>query len=242
MRKFVLLTLTFVLFAIVGLAQIPSLTLTHDGLALPNNSDVVYNGSPTAGEIVADAITITNNSGNPVNVLVKKVEMQLVDSTSNTFCWGLCFPPDVFVSPDPIAIGPGQTNSSDFSGHYYPGGHPGLTIIRYVFFNQSDPMDSVCFNAHFDAGVGLDELASKVTLSQAYPNPATSYTQFSYSVEPGVDATLIMRNVLGATINRTALKGSGTVRIATDDLSEGIYFYTIMVNGKATQSGKVIVQ
>jgi hypothetical protein len=242
MKRIVLITLAFVLFTIVGIAQIPSLSLTYNGLALPNGSDVIYSGVPADDEIVADKIAITNDSGNPVNVLVKKVEIQLVDSTSNTFCWGLCFPPNVYISPDPIAIGPGQTNASDFSGHYFPDGHGGLAIIRYVFYNQSDLTDSVCFNAHYDIAVGIEEIASKVEISNAYPNPATSFTQFNYSVEPGVNATLIIRNVLGATINQMALAGQGTARVATHNLTEGIYFYSVMVNGKSTQSGKLIVK
>ena len=238
MKKLLLSVYLLSIVAFVGYSQ--SLTLSHEGTPVPNGSDVTVSGLSSDLEVIVE-MDITNNSATAIDVLVKKVEIDLVPGSTNTFCWGLCFPPNTIVSPDPITIDAGTTNTEDFSGHYYPNGFDGVSIIRYVMFNQADPNDSVCFNALFDVVVGLDDLIGITTLSIAYPNPANMQATFNYSVNAGAKTELIIRNLLGSTIRKMELSGDGQIRISTAELSEGIYFYSLTENGQIQSTRKLVV-
>ncbi len=238
MKKLLLSVYLLSMVAFVGYSQ--SLLLTHDGTPVLNGEEVTYHGLPSDPEVVAE-MDITNNSGVSLDILVKKVEIDLVIGSTNTFCWGLCFPPNIYISPEIIAIAAGATNTIDFSGHYYPNGFAGSSIIRYVMFNALDPNDSVCFNARYDVVVGLDDPNSESTLSNVYPNPANMKATFNYTVEAGAKAELLIRNVLGSTIRKIELAGDGQARISTSELSEGIYFYSLMVNGRIQSTRKLVV-
>ncbi len=217
-----------------------SLSLSHDGNPVANNSDVIFIGEPTTSMIEAH-MSVTNNGSVTIGVKVKKVEISLVDSSVNTFCWDVCYPPFVYVSGDTMEVHPAGTNSA-FVGEYQPNGHAGESIIRYVFFDYENTDDSVCFNAIFRAyPLGIEDPSFRATLSNAYPNPANTRATFNYTVDAGARAMLIVRNVLGSTVKEIQLAGNGQVRIPTIELSEGIYFYSLVVNGQIQSTRKLVV-
>jgi len=138
-----------------------SLTLSDSNGDIPNNSDVIYYGTPD--ESLVSHVFVANNNTMALDVKVKKVELDLVPSTINFFCWALCYSPDVYVSTYSINIGPGQTNNSDFEGDYMPNGMVGTSTIRYVFFDENNPTDSVCINILYAIEEGAE-------LTSIFPN------------------------------------------------------------------------
>jgi len=135
-----------------------SLTLSNANGAVPHNSYVTIAGAPTT-EMLTSAAAVTNNSNSAIEVKVKKIENYLVDNSMNTFCWGLCFPPFVYESPDPLTIGPGETNDEDFWGEYFPTQTTGTSSITYVFFDSNNPVDSVAFITLYKTD-GIPDIAS----------------------------------------------------------------------------------
>ncbi|MFC2101638.1 T9SS type A sorting domain-containing protein [Bacteroidota bacterium] len=238
MKKLVLLISLLTIAGFLGYSQ--SLSLIYDGNAIPNDGQVVYTGEPSSSLIVA-YMGVTNNSGATLSVMCKKVEIFLVAGSQNTFCWDNCYPPNVYVSLGSNEITPGETNTL-FTGDYEPLGNAGQSIIRYVYYDVNNPNDSVCFQALFNAyPLGLEDRAEAASLSAAYPNPASSQASFNYSVEEGASAYILVRNVLGATVKEIQVTGSGVARISTLDLSEGVYFYSMVVNGQTQSTRKLIV-
>ena len=146
-KKLLILT-SFVMAALFTNAQ--SLSLTHDGTPLEPFEEVTIHGEANNTDMVIE-LDVTNNSSDSIAVLVKKVENYLVDSTENTFCWGQCFLPWIYQSPNPIVIGAGATNDIDFSGHYNPKSNAGESSISYVFFDEADPNDSVSLSITAEA-------------------------------------------------------------------------------------------
>ncbi|MBE0647372.1 MAG: T9SS type A sorting domain-containing protein [Bacteroidales bacterium] len=238
MKKLVLFTSLLCLVVFSGYSQ--SLSLIYDGNAVPNNGQVVYTGEPSSALIVA-YMGVTNNSASTLSVMCKKVEISLVTGSQNTFCWDNCYPPNVYVSMGFLDITPGETNSL-FTGDYEPLTNAGQSIIRYVYYDANNPNDSVCFQALFNAyPLGVENQNGLASLSAAYPNPASTQASFNYSVEEGASAFLLVRNVLGSTVKEIQLKGSGVTSISTMDLSDGIYFYSMIVNGKVESTRKLVV-
>jgi hypothetical protein len=241
--KKLLLTVCFLsLAAMYGYSQL-SLALSDSSGSLPNNSTISKTGLPTSPEIVA-YVNVTNTSGKTITVKAKKVQISLTDPAYVTFCWaGGCYPPTTFVSPSGTPMAAGTTNT-EFSGHYTPESVSGMAIIRYVFFDEANPNDSVCVNVNYSAfPLGVEETAATAGLSNAYPNPATGMVTIAYSVPAGSTSTLLIRNILGATVKSEILTGtSGKVTINTADLSDGIYFYSLLVNGEAAVTKKLVVR
>jgi len=138
----------FLNLTIASAVQGQSLTLSDSLGPITNNSTKVIIGEP-GDEYLKTYAFITNNSNLTLDVKVKKVELVMVPGTMSTFCWGNCYPPNIFISFDSIPIGPGQTNYFDFTGEYYPSMTTGSSLIRYVFFDKDNPADTVCFNTKF---------------------------------------------------------------------------------------------
>ncbi len=76
------------------------------------------------------------------------------------------------------------------------------------------------------------------------PNPASSKSVFSYSVPDDLvgTATIMVYTFNGTPVKQVALeKRNGSVEITTDDLKNGVYLYSLIVNGKGVKTGRMIV-
>ena len=237
--------LLFIFFTICmysyGYSQ--SLALADSAGAVANNSTITLHGHVDDSEITS-YIFVKNTTSAAIEVKVKKVVIDTITGTINTFCWGACFPPNVYVSPSPLTINAHATDSSDFSGHYSPDGIEGTSTIRYVFFNQANNSDSVCVKIAYDIlEVGVSNQTAKNILSSAYPNPADSKVTFDYSINSSNAGCIIIRNLLGTVVRRSDLSSSETrSSVYISDLPEGIYFYSLDVDGKSIVTRKLIVK
>jgi hypothetical protein len=240
MKKVVLFVLLSMIFGYYGYSQ--SLALADSAGPIANNGNVTWQGHNMDDEIVSH-IFVRNTTSSPIDVIVKKVEISLVTGTLNSFCWGLCFPPNVYVSP-PYTLGANKTDSVDFTGHYNPSTFAGTSVIRYVFYDSAHPSDTVCVNVSYDAlYVGISNQTSNSILSGAYPNPANNTVNFNYSLNTENTGTVIIRNLVGSVVKQSVLTGTeGKLSIVTADLPEGIYFYSLDVDGKSMTTRKLIVQ
>jgi hypothetical protein len=241
MKKTVLFLILALTTFYIGHAQ--SLSLADSTGPIANNSTITRPGHVNDSEIVS-YFFVKNNTSAAVSVRVKKVEVNLVTGTSNSFCWGLCFGPNVYLSPDPLVINAHATDSADFSGHYSPLGNVGTSTVRYVFFNIANLSDTVCVNVAYNGlPVGIPTQTVKNILSGAYPNPANSTVNFEYSLNTENTASVVIRNLLGTVVKKADLSSSETrMSIFTGDLPEGIYFYSLDVDGKTMTTRKLIVK
>lgn len=244
MKRNILVILFFSMMTFYGFSQ--SLVLI-DSVAgeLANGATIYKSGvNSTSGEIV-QYMAVKNISGNDAAVMVKKTAVDTVPGTYNLFCWGLCFGPETYVSPEPLTVQTGTTNWLDFSGHYTPIGIAGATTVRYTFFIDRNPDDSVCVNVIFMAfPLGTPETESRhASISDAYPNPAKDIVSFNVTLSEGANGNLIIRNLLGSKIREMALTpATGKVTVPVSDLQEGVYFCTFEMNGTALMTKKMIVR
>ncbi len=239
--KNLLLSSILVCFTMFAFAQ--SLEIWHDGDLIPDQSTIYVQGEPTEPEIIVE-VDVKNSSSNTLNVLSRKFEVSTIPGTTNYFCWLLCFSPFVFEAAFPDTLSPGEI-SSEFSGHYSPTGNAGVTIMRYTFFDQNNPNDSVCFYANFLASsVGMGEFEdNKLSVSNAYPNPASSQTSFDYVLPQSASkASIRIHNLLGAVVRESVLTDrTGKTTLNISDLNDGVYFYSIIVNNETIETKRLIV-
>jgi len=241
MKKILLIVLIFGTLSSTLFAQ--SLALSDSTGPIANNTTLTVQGIPSQDEIVKYAV-VTNLTADPIPVMVKKVELSMPSGTYSLFCWGLCYDPTVFVSPDPMVInGNASSGPYDFSGHFLPSGIVGMATIRYVFFDQHNPSDSVCMNVNFTAyPLGIHDI-SQVTGAVAYPNPASGQVHFLLNLKGNQNGTLILRNIIGSTVKEIPISGSSEkLSLRIDDLPNGVYFYSIVSNGTILSTKKLIVK
>jgi hypothetical protein len=164
-------------------------------------------------------------------------------------CWaGGCYGSGTMVSPNDQPIPAGQINT-EFSGHYtqvaFSHFKPGESVIRWTFYDKGNVNDSTSVTVKYTTyPLGISESdAFHATLSNIYPNPATTQASCSYSIPAGSNGTIVVRNLLGSTVMTQVLSAnSGKASINTMDMNDGIYFCSLLVDGKTVESRKMIVR
>jgi len=241
----------FFLSAVVfsGFAQSLELS-TMEGTVIPANSHIMQYVDPLSGSMFSTLLNVKNTSSAPISVLCKKVQLTLIDSTAFAMCWaGSCYPSETFVSPNAQLIESGQTNS-EFSGDYMSTKmsytfNIGESEIRWVFFSQDNVNDSVSVTIKYSTfGLSIEDGdVRQASLSNAYPNPAGANSSFSYSAPSGSQGAVVVRNILGSTmLSEPLVAGNGKFTINTGNFGDGIYFYSLMIDGKISQTKKLIVK
>ncbi len=224
-------------------ANAQSFQFIHEGNTIPNGGTIQVSDDISLFEIVAE-MGIKNTTSNPIDAKLRKFEVDVLPGTSNLFCWGLCFPPFVFESPSPIVIQPNAI-CEEFSGHYTANGIYGVSIMRYTVFDAAHVADSAYFFVEFNAGtVGLtDYTNNKISVSNPYPNPAKSQTSFNYQLPANTtNASIKIHNLLGSVVKEVQLTGqSGKVSVNVNDLNDGVYFYSVVVNNETYETKRLIV-
>jgi len=242
--KNILLSLIFLTFALSGLKAQSFAFYDHDNNLIDNGS--VFEVIEAPGSGVAEllfTINIQNTSANELNVMCKKNYISVLDDTYNMFCWGMCYGPNVMIS-DTLTMASGETTANDyFSGHYYHNDNQGTTTIQYVFYDAENPSDSAYVNVNYVLGyTGLGSDFDN-EISALYPNPVENTGYIDYNLNFNDNARIVINNLTGAKVKEITLNNNqGTASVDVTDLFSGVYFYTVITDGKAINTGKLIVK
>lgn len=235
---------TLILLALVSFVSAQSLQFEWNGTVF-NSGDAVEcdNDEFGYGEYIQH-MQIRNLTSGDLNVIVEKEVMEDLEGVMNFFCWGSCFSPDVFVSPRPVTVEANSVSSEEalsfhalFDENVY-----GYLVMRYYIYDEANPDDRVNIIVKFHkSGEGVGENTRPMTMSKAYPNPASSLVHFDYSFDGNLNA--VVYNLLGQEVLRQDLNANdGQMTLSVADLQEGIYFCTMMVNGRAYATEKFVVK
>jgi hypothetical protein len=193
-----------------------------------------------ADQLMTAYVTIQNNGSNAVYIKVARISQTLAPNHISYFCWTVCYDPIIDVSPDSVLLTPGSSTSI-FNGDVNPLGYPGSSTVTYAFFDANGDSAMVTFNYDF-LPTGINELSVKPLLYGASPNPADAVTKISYNLNSSRDAKIVVCNMLGSTVKEIKLNDfQNSLTLSTAEFKQGIYFYTLIVDGKAVSSKKLIV-
>jgi len=237
--------LTVLAISTTVLMQAGSLELYFNGTALAPGATIQVVGDPSA-EAIQAKLSVKNISAKSLDVKAKKVihEGDTLPGTTNYFCWGLCFPPFVYESPNVLTIEPGATNE-EFYGDYTAFNIPGISRVMFVFFDANQPNDSVAVTVEFNASpASVGDMAKSVKFSEAYPNPATSVVNVDYALTTGISrASVVLTNMLGSRVKEIVLtEQTGRIQIPVSELVNGIYFYSLVANDQVILTRKFVVK
>lgn len=181
--------------------------------------------------------TLTGSVDKTINV--KRYELNVVPTSENYFCWGVCYLPVVsgakpyWLSVDSVEMTPG-VEFTGFHAYYKPQGTSGVAGFRFVFYDIADHDDSTWVDIHFDTQqVGIEELA--VDGFSVFPNPArgTDVT-IEHALSGSVQgAELVIYDALGSRVFQQAIAGgSARTTIKAGTLPAGFYLATIEQAGR----------
>jgi len=191
---------------------------------------------------------VHNNTDHDMTIKVTRNEIFLVDGTLSQICWaGLCYPPAVDTSVySQVVIAGGSSADEDFSGHYLPNNHTGTSIVEFIFYNIDNPTEFVSVTVNFVVEfVGIDEDVMKGgSISEIYPNPATNYVNLDFDLTPSVkQAKVRVINLLGSVVKEVEIeRGTNQLKLDISDLDNGVYFYSVLINGDTYKTKKLVVR
>ena len=242
--KKLLFTLALIVSVFALSAQ--SYTVTLDGAAVENGSTyyVWGDGAASWGELNIE-FNVTANEN--VRLIGEKVDIQHVENTSNYFCWGNCFLSSIYVS-DPVVLDAGH--SEIFSMHYmYANDIAEVAgqeqVMKYFLYPANDPDNKFVINVIFKYSMeGVEDINDVNEFSNAYPMPASDVVNFDYSFNSNVSSAMVaVYNLMGQEVLRSNISSmSGNLSLNVSDLADGIYFYSLIVNGKTEKSNKLVVR
>ena len=222
------------------------LILTHNGPLEPN-STIIQPGT-TDSSTLNTYLNVMNTANHPINILCKKTEIMMQDSTQTFMCWaGYCYAPWVYQSYNAQPVAAGQTYTG-FKGIYAQVSYNPFTIgesmVRWVFFDESDAADSVAVTViytTYPVGIG-DEQGSQAFIMKLSPNPASAEVKIRYSAPSATRVSIRIRDLTG--IRYEVGVPSGHSKIATVntlDLPRGLYFCSLLVEGETIVTKKLLV-
>ena len=234
---------TLVFLALMAFASAQSLKFELNGHVFANDEMVFcFDYDEAACEFVQD-MQIRNLSGNDLNVVVEREEISVAEGSVNYFCWGMCFSPTVSVSRPPVPVAAGEvTEEAALAFHYMPLESMGSSSIRYYAYDPDveDSRISIIIVFNSSENVGENAFAD---MGHAYPNPASSAVHFNYELSAGVRASVSVYNLLGQEVLKQDLDAlQGQVVLSVADLTEGIYFCNLKVDGRTVKTEKFIVR
>jgi hypothetical protein len=234
---------TLILMAAIGCVSAQSLQFEWNGHVYSEGETIeCTNDEYGIGEYIQH-MQIRNLTSNDLNVIVEKEMMAELDGTTNTFCWaGNCFAPFTTVSPASL-VAANSVSTDDLSFHVmYEESVYGKVTMRYYAYDERNPDERISINVIFNkSGESVGDHSRPMTMGKAYPNPATSFVHFDYSFDGNL--TAVVYNLVGQEVLRQDLNAtSGQLTFSVAELQEGIYFCTMMVNGRACETQKFIVK
>src|SRR6187551_2268961 len=149
----------------------------------------------TIGDMIKAPIRFKNTSDRSVTLIIRKVSSQIGSTQKNYLCL------DQRDDDHIVKIEAGQTLSS-FQVALEAGLVAGLSSVKYVAYNKSNPSQSLEFEVNF----AVEEKAKKqsiytsklITIKDVYPNTVVDHALVDYKIlNDQIKAKIIIHNILG---------------------------------------------
>ena len=198
------------------------------------------------GETIKVPLRFKNTSEKPVTLVIRKIDEQLGSTQKKYFCIdNNCL--DSKVEDFTVKMEPGQTTTNLYVA-LEAGLNQNESSVQYIAYNRSNPSHSleVHLNFRVEEKSGKANIYSSrhITLYDVYPNPAVEHANAAYKMSSDqVKAKILVHNIIGNVVGEYTLSPlDSSVRIDTESLSAGIYFYTLYIENEGVMTRKLIVK
>jgi hypothetical protein len=238
MKSSRLLLIIFFLAFMNGFSQ--SLSLFYKGALLEKTSVITRGGTPDSIDLTT-FLTIRNDAQGVMQVQAKKTEMAMIPGAAASICWAdYCYPPDVNVSDHPLTLTPGESKTSCFA-HLITTGIPGTSTIRWTYFDQANPADSVSVIINYITyPAGIEEQGAGNKYLVAFPNPAAKEVTVRFRSCQTDVSSLFIQNSSGVVVLTKEIRDhQDEIRLDLAGFPTGLYLISIRSCDKV-MSGKFI--
>ncbi|MFN6038705.1 MAG: T9SS type A sorting domain-containing protein [Bacteroidota bacterium] len=222
-----------------------------------NVSNGVYDawGDPSTHIEKEFDVRNTTSAGKTVKLkrtFVSGFNFSLPDQDTVQICWNVCLPAswNTTQTAGNVTVNANTTLSFSsggigFHSLFSPCALLGTRVIRYTFWDVNNTSDSVNVTVNYHiTGVGINSSNIKqFNFSSPQPNPAFGQTTIRYNFPFNVgNAKIKIYNAVGTLVKEFKIEDeSGKLIISTDELINGIYFYSLIINDKVAGTKKLIV-
>ncbi len=230
----------WLIIAILSLANLP---LAAQGLEWIDRQEAYHT---RIGQNARIPIHIRNTSDRAQSIVVRKAAGDLNPNQKGYFCAGTeCFDG---LSEITLRLEPGETSSNVFFVV-----EPGMTAtsnsFRVEIFQKGSPQMGVehafLLNVDEKAPRSFVYQTRDISVHDIYPNPVTdqhAYIDYRLSDE-SVKAKVVIHNILGSPVAEYEMVASESrVHILSQELSSGVYFYTIYLDNVGILTRKMVVR
>lgn len=232
-------------FADLASIDTPFQLLDHMGNYIMNGDNINVDVEDlSAFETISEDYYIKNSTSDVVEVMCRQEAVSLVEGASFSFCvLGVCYPAGTNETTKSVLVGPGVVVDEEnyLSGHYHPDNNPGVSVIRYTFYNNNQVNDSLSFTITFDGTTGVDNVManSKITVS---PNPASEYVVFNTSDVNIGNSQLVIYDLTGKVVYSENAENKSQIELDLSEFTRGVYLYRIEGESKMSETSKLIIQ
>lgn len=234
-----IVTLFVALAAFIANAQ--SVKIIYNGAEL-NNNDTVFVPASSQGDEVNTYFGYRNATGSLIEFKVRKEVIQVADPDAViSFCInGQCYTGN---QSQTIELNENQMVSADDEQqalHTTFESNAAPALVKFTIFLVDDESDQASFFISFGTSSAVRGTDIVKTLN-AYPNPASNMVNIDY-VAPAANACLVIKNLTGREVYRTAISQNGRSRVDLSEFSAGMYLYGLEVDGKMVCTKKLLVK
>lgn len=211
---------------------------------LVNKAETTYEAQ--LSQVLKIPIRIKNTSDKPQFYIIRKASGDLGGTQKGYFCLNdNCLEPSM--EEFSKRIEPGQT----IEGLYYTletGLVTGQNNLRFEIFERGHVSESI----EHAVTVSVDERKERslvfqsrdITIHDVYPNPVLDYAFIDYRINnDNIKANVVIHNILGMPMGDYELPTYETrIKIHTEDLAPGVYFYTLYLDNDGVLTRKLIVR
>ncbi|MBR1769058.1 MAG: T9SS type A sorting domain-containing protein [Bacteroidales bacterium] len=247
--KRIYLLLNLLLCVVVVNAQVFRLSYkdreTGDSLVFSDVCHVILD--PDEG-LNATFIYIENLTDNDINYKIELSEINMCDDEAEVL---MCFDNtclETLISPVKTISAGDVVRNFDLNYKYNSLNNSSLKV-KFLKADDNSLLQSfdVTYSESLDALASPKVAAEKsIPLSlSASPLPASSYTNISYSIPAQYNkADIVIRNPLGAVTAKYRVQTGkvGKLTLDVSDFNSGIYFYSIIADGKTLSTKKLIIK
>lgn len=198
------------------------------------------------GETIKAPLKVKNTSDRPLTLVIKRTS-SLIGSTQKSYICidSYCF--DQKVDDFTIKLEPGQTFNT-MQVTLEGGLVSGESTVKYTIYNKANTSEFIEFETNFI----VEEKPEKqsiynsryITLHDVYPNPVTDHAFVDYKIQNDrIKARIAIHNILGNVVGEYNLPlQENKVKIHTEELNAGIYFYTLYIDNEGVLTRKLVVK
>ncbi len=238
MKKFIFSLFLMFSFFIVKAQSLP--VIYYNGENITNQTIDVETNDPNDAMLQVK-MKVTNESSQDMPLTLEKVVEQEVEGSMNTFCFGQCVGPDVYIISlkDPVAPG----DYVDCDADYYHNNNVGTTTIKYVFTNPDLEGESCFVRINFALkSNSIEDYAENLNLS-VFPNPIDNNSSIIFDLPVHIGSgNAYIYSLTGSVVKQyNATPGRNQLQINASDLPSGVYLLSIVVDNKQLKTQKIVV-